>query len=108
MTDSELRLQADDPAVLALTALALEDSIAIRNPPLQIACQRCGALLARVGDTEHGPLFTSCWPSEPELTYSVTVKGRKLSRSEAIKWREQHEELVERRANLYTRHCGMA
>jgi hypothetical protein len=94
---SVLRLEADDPAVLELTGLALHDAIAIPDPPLRLVCSRCGALLARAGDTGHGPLFTSSWHCEPEIGYSVVVNGRKLSRSEAIKWRAQHDELVQRR-----------
>jgi hypothetical protein len=92
-----LRLEADDPDVRALTGLALEDAAAIPDPPLTIVCRRCGALLARAGDTGHGPLFTSWWESEPPLGHSITVNGRELNRRESIAWREQHTELVESR-----------
>jgi hypothetical protein len=64
---------------------------------LKMICQYCGALLARAGDTKYGPLFTSSWPSETELGISVTVNGRKLSRSEAIRHQQQQNELLERR-----------
>ncbi len=50
MSEEELlRLEADDPDVLALTGLALYDSLAIPDPPLRLACQQCGVLLAQAG-----------------------------------------------------------
>lgn len=57
-----LRLQADDPAVLARTLRALEASAGAR--PVALRCSECGTVLARVGTTTHGPLFTSSWPVE--------------------------------------------
>lgn len=55
-----LRLQVSDPAVWAHTLRAIEDS-ATRKPLLKVKCARCGAELAQVGITAHGPLFTSSW-----------------------------------------------
>ena len=91
-----LRLEADDPAVLEFTGLALHDSVDIPDPP-RLLCKSCQRKLGAAGDTAHGPLFVSSWEYEPPLSHSVTVNGRRLSRRAAIRWREEHDELVERR-----------
>jgi hypothetical protein len=91
---SALRLVADDPAVFERTGHAMDDSRQIPDPALQLVCRRCGAVLAKAGDTAHGPLFTSTWLREPELGHAITVNGRRLSRSQTIRHRER--DLAER------------
>jgi hypothetical protein len=89
-----LRLVADDAAVFDLTHRAAVAAGEIPDPPLRIGCQRCGAVLARAGDTDHGPLFTSSWQREPGLAHEVHVGGRRLSRSKTIDHLEH--DIVER------------
>jgi hypothetical protein len=75
-----LRLQADDPAVLERTGRALADSQHIGRPPLSFTCDQCGRTLARVGDTAHGPLFTSSWeiPAPNGARAGLAVRSGKL------------------------------
>jgi hypothetical protein len=86
---SALRLVADDPAVFERTGHAVDDSRQIPDPPLQLTCRRCGAVLAKAGDTAGGPLFTSTWLREPGLGHAIFVGDRRLSRSQTIRHRER-------------------
>jgi hypothetical protein len=90
-----LRLQADDPAVLERTGRALTDSQLIRRPPLSFTCDHCGRTLARVGDTAHGPLFTSTWEIPAPMPQVIVVNGERLRPRAARKFVEQHTDLVE-------------
>lgn len=86
-----LRLMADDPAVVELTGAAVSASNEHRvKPTLQIICQKCGSVLAKVGDTECGPLFTSVWTIASPLFFVEYVRGRKLSRKQALANMERH------------------
>lgn len=90
-----LRLQADDPAVLARTAEAVEASRQVKRPPLTFQCARCQTKLARVGDVPgYGPLFTSSWEVWPEEE-SVVVNGRELRGRERSRWLAEHYETIE-------------
>lgn len=90
-----LRLEADDPGVLARTGLALLDAAEIPDPPLRLICRRCGALLARAGDTPHGPLFMSWWKARPGIGYVIVHGGQELKPREAKRWRDEHEKLLD-------------
>jgi hypothetical protein len=90
-----LRLEADDPEVLELTGIALHDALDIPDPPLRVACQRCGAQLGRGGDTAHGPLFTTSWLVNPPGSTVITVNGRVLSYKTASRWVDEHEKLLD-------------
>jgi hypothetical protein len=102
VSEDLLRLEADDPEVLRLTALALQDSNSPDlDPPLRIVCngyggKPCGVTLARAGDTNHGPLFTSSWKVTPDPGHVIVHNGRQLKPWEARDWIEEHEELVYR------------
>jgi hypothetical protein len=90
-----LRLQADDPAVLERTGRALADSQPIGRPPLSFICDQCGRTLARVGDTAHGPLFTSTWEVPAPMGQVIVVNGERLRPRAARRFVEQHTDLVE-------------
>lgn len=71
----KIRIQADDPDVLALTAQAVRESNQKRNTTLTIRCSTCGAELAQVGDYPSGVLFSS-WISTPALNaWATAVRG---------------------------------
>lgn len=57
---------------------------------------RCGRVLARVGLTSAGPLFTSSWEVETPIGFAVKVNGRKLSRREALAFRDRTRPVLER------------
>jgi hypothetical protein len=72
-----IRLQADDPGVLALTRTALEQSRHL-TPALTIRCVDCRAVLAHAGYTPTGPLFTSTW--RYALPADMNLNGQPLNR----------------------------
>lgn len=90
-----LRLQADDPAVLERTGRALADSQPIGRPPLSLICDQCGHTLARIGDTAHGPLFTSSWEVPAPMGQVIVVNGERLRPRAARRFVEQHTELID-------------
>jgi hypothetical protein len=92
---SLLRLHADDSAVLERTGRALADSQAIGRPPLNFTCDQCGHTLAHVGDTAHGPLFTSTWEIPAPMSQVIVVNGERLRPRAARRFVEQHTDLVE-------------
>jgi hypothetical protein len=89
-----LRLEADDPEVLELTGIALHDVLEIPDPPLRVACQRCGAQLGRGGDTRNGPVFTTSWLVNPPRSTVISINGRVLSHKAASRWVDEHETLL--------------
>lgn len=90
-----LRLQADDSAVLERTGQALADSEHIARPPLSLTCDQCGHTLARVGDTAHGPLFTSTWEVPAPMAQVIVVNDERLRPRAARRFVEQHSDLVD-------------
>lgn len=100
MTESEpsalglLRLEADDPEVLARTRRAIEESAHVK--PFQILCAGCGSTVALVGSTASGPLFSSSWPVERPVDYVVRVDGVELPPRAARTWMQQQHPLVAR------------
>jgi hypothetical protein len=89
-----LRLQADDPAVLEQTGRALADSQSIGRPSLSFTCDQCGRTVARVGDTPHGPLFTSTWEIPAPEPVVIVLDGERLRPRAARRFVEQHTDLV--------------
>jgi hypothetical protein len=76
-------LETDDDAVWQLTLEALESGRAVK--PMLVKCRAGGCLLARIGLTSGGPLFTSTWEVEVDPGYRVQVKGDDLGRRAARK-----------------------
>lgn len=92
----ELRLQAEDPDVLARTEEALKLSTAISKPALEIRCQACGSSLAGVADIPgFGPLFVSSWENVIDVGPHVVDKdGGELSARARAKKRKKDWTLV--------------
>lgn len=65
-----LRVQADDPDVLALTAQAVRESNRHRDIVLTVRCRHCRDKLAEVGRTPSGLLFASRIPQVTESNLS--------------------------------------
>lgn len=72
------RLTTRDPIAWERTTHALADTATITNP-LEVRCKACGALLARMADTDHGPLFTSSWEVPARSPVRVVVDGKQLN-----------------------------
>ena len=84
-----IRLEAADSAVIDRTAAALDASVDIKAR-LSFRCDKCGSLLAEVGDVPgYGALFVSWWDVEPGNT-RVVVNGRELRPRERQKWMTDH------------------
>jgi hypothetical protein len=75
-----LRLEADDDAVLALTARALAESRGTK-PSLDVRCADCGASLGGASRTPTGILFMSWWEVDvaPDFTIEATTRRRRRS-----------------------------
>jgi hypothetical protein len=89
-----LRLEPTDPAVRERTAAAVRASNEQNiRPALQVRCQKCRVLLARVGDVHgHGPLFTASWVVAGDDGHKVIVNGVELRDRDRAKWIAEHYE----------------
>lgn len=85
-----IRLEPNDPEVLKYVASALSTSVGIK-PRLRFRCDKCGSLLAEVGDVlGHGALFVSSWEVEARDICRVDVNGRELRPRERQRWMSDH------------------
>jgi len=75
-----VRLQADDPEVLALTRTAVEGSLG-QAPTIKVRCASCGTVVGHAGHTTAGPLFIATW-TVPIAGATATEDGRLLRRQE--------------------------
>lgn len=80
-----LTLDPFTPEVCALTATALRESRG-RSPSLTIRCRARSCVLAVVGYTPTGPLFTSSWHVAPAPHQRVSVNGDELRPRELRMW----------------------
>ncbi len=95
MSKEPLRIQADDPDVLARTGEALRLAAGIK-PPLQLRCAQCRDLLARVGDVPiYGALFVSSWKVEIGNEQRVLADDRDLKGRERRRWLAENYETIE-------------
>lgn len=58
---SVLRINVENDAVWHETLRALHSASPTAAPAVTYRCRGCGALLARAGETAHGPLFWASW-----------------------------------------------
>lgn len=90
-----LRLEPATDEVWQLTLNAAADPIADRRP-IQLRCRSGGCVIAQVGTTAAGPLFTSSWEVERAVPYRIEVNGQTLGRSAARRYLDQVQPVTHR------------